>query len=142
MTDAAPACFAHRFRIRYAEGDLQGIVFNSRYLEYADLLVTEYFRDLDLGFSGENSLEFHVARALVEYRQPIEVDEWIEGRIRCTRLGNSSMTTAIELHGEKAEEDLRAEIELVHVHVDVATHRSAPLPDDARAVLKGKYFDG
>ena len=32
--------FSTRFRVRYAEIDGQRIVFNSRYLEYADVAVT------------------------------------------------------------------------------------------------------
>ena len=31
--------FSHRFRVRYSEVDPQAVVFNSRYLEYADVVV-------------------------------------------------------------------------------------------------------
>ena len=36
--------FHYSHRVRYAEVDPQGIVFNSRYLEYCDAAVTEYLR--------------------------------------------------------------------------------------------------
>lgn len=135
MPDTSP--FTHRFRIRYAEVDPQAVVFNARYLDYADLVMTEYWRVLGIAFAGEGALEFHVARAIVEYRKPIRADELIDGRARTARIGDSSVTTAIELHGasDDGADDLRATIELVHVHVDLAGGASLPIPDAARARL-------
>ncbi len=129
--------FRHTFRVRYAECDLQGVVFNSRYLEYADLLITEYWREIGINFAGEDALEFHVARAVVDFRAPIRVDEWVEGRCQTGRVGASSVLTRITLHGqtESGGDDLRAEIELVHVHVDLASGRSQPVPDHVRKLL-------
>lgn len=141
----------HIFRVRYAEADMQAVVFNSRYLEYADLLITEYFRDRGIGFSGENSIQFHVAKAEVQFRKPILADELIEGRVRGGRIGNASMTTMIELHGASnaehgvdrmAGDDLRAEIELVHVHVDLTSGKPLSIPDHARAKLTGNKHNG
>ena len=36
--------FSVRKRVRYAEIDAQAVVFNSRYLEYFDIGITEYWR--------------------------------------------------------------------------------------------------
>jgi acyl-CoA thioesterase FadM len=36
--------FHHSFRVRWSETDAQGVVFNARYLDYADVAVTEYWR--------------------------------------------------------------------------------------------------
>ncbi|MEP2236475.1 MAG: thioesterase family protein [Alteripontixanthobacter sp.] len=134
--------FSHSFRVRYAEVDPQAVVFNSRYLEYADILVTEWFRKLDIGIAGEDPVEFHVARAVVEYRRPIRADELIEGRLSIARIGNSSMTTRIELYGQGEPGDLRAEIELVQVHVDLASGTSQPLPAAIRSKVKEYLVDG
>src|SRR5262249_11086983 len=41
-------CFRHRIRVRYSEIDGQAVVFNSRYLEYADVAITEYYRSLGI----------------------------------------------------------------------------------------------
>lgn len=134
---ASPAPFIHRFRVRYAEVDLQSVVFNSRYLEYADLLITEHWRTCGVHFAGDQALEFHVARAEVDFRAPIRVDEWIEGRVWTDRIGSSSVTTRIELHGcdEATPDDLRATIVLVHVHVDLASGKPMPVPSEARLAL-------
>lgn len=131
--------FRHRFRVRYAEVDLQSVVFNSRYLEYADLLITEHWRAAGVHFAGPEALEFHVVRAEVDFRAPIRVDEWVEGRVRTERIGASSVTTRIELHGADAgdTDDLRAVIVLIHVHVDLESGKPMPVPDGARRALAG-----
>lgn len=136
MTDDS---FIHRFRVRYSEVDPQGIVFNSRHLEYADMLLTELWRSRGMAFSGPEAIELHVVKATVEYLRPIRLDEVIEGRGRVARIGTTSLTTVFELHGTASEgsDDLRATIELVHVHVDLATRSPTPLPDDARERLLG-----
>lgn len=130
--------FSHEFRVRYAEVDPQSVVFNSRYLEYADLIITEFWREVGLHFSGEGALEFHVVKAEVEFLQPIRADQMVEGRANTERLGNTSVTTRIELWGAGANEDanLHAAITLVHVHVDLATGKSIPIPKAARTLLQ------
>ena len=134
--------FRFRFRVRYSEVDPQSVVFNSRYLEYADLIITEYWREAGLHFTGEGALEFHVVKAVVDFVQPIRADEVVEGRARTARIGNSSVSTRIELHGtETGAEDLRAVIELVHVHVDLANGRPIAIPPAARAAL-GQQMEG
>ena len=37
--------FTHRIRVRYAECDPQGVVFNANYYAYYDLLMTEMWRE-------------------------------------------------------------------------------------------------
>ena len=42
--------FTHILRIRYAEVDAQGIVFNSHYLTYFDCAITEYYRKIKYNY--------------------------------------------------------------------------------------------
>lgn len=122
--------FCHIFRVRYAEVDPQAVVFNSRYLEYADVLVTEYFRDCR-GRGMPEDVEFHVRKAQVDYLAPIRLDERIEGRLTVENIGNSSMTMKVGLYG--AEDGThRADIDLVNVHVDLPGGRPTPVPDSVR----------
>ena len=121
--------FCHPFRVRYSEVDPQAVVFNARYLDYADLGVTEYWRALGISFApGENFFEVHVVKATVEFRAPIRYDEQVEACVRTTRIGRTSVTTQLEIHGA-GREDLRAVIEEVQVHVDLKTGRPQPVPD-------------
>ena len=45
--------FIYTFRVRYAEVDAQGIVFNAHYLTYFDCLITEYYRKLKYNYALE-----------------------------------------------------------------------------------------
>ncbi len=148
MTGPTPAPntapFIHRFRVRYAELDPQGVVFNARYLEYADLVVTEYWRAHGIMGNREEPLDFHVAHAAVDFRKPIRAEETVEGRAWTTRFGTSSMTTRIELHGTMDEhpgDDLRAEILLVNVHVDLASGAPKAIPQRVRDALAPDIAD-
>ncbi len=121
--------FSHNFRVRYSEVDPQAVVFNARYLDYADLGVTEYWRALGISFSpGENFFEVHVVKATVEFRAPLRYDEQVVAYVRTSRIGRTSLTTQMELHGASGD-DLRAVIEQVQVHVDLKTGLPQPVPD-------------
>lgn len=132
----ADFAFLHRFRVRYAEVDPQSVVFNSRYLEYADLVLTDFWRSLGVGVPGGEMLDIQVRRATLDYLKPIRADEEIDGLIRVARIGTSSIVHLVELHGADAE-DLRAVIEMVHVHVDLERGVSSPVPERLKARLLG-----
>ena len=122
----------HSFRVRWSEVDPQGVVFNARYLDYADIAITEYWRAA--GFRAahpDQPFEFHVKKATVTWDAPIKPDEMIVVMARTISTGRSSMTQLVEIHGEREDggDDLRAVVDLVSVHVDLATHRPVPLPD-------------
>lgn len=121
--------FCFRLRVRYAEIDGQKVVFNSRYLEYADVALSEYWRWLRLAELPEwRSMEFHVARAVVDFKLPFRYDDEIDCWARTERIGRSSVTSRIELcHAETGA--LHNVIEMVHVNVDLATGTSSPIPD-------------
>lgn len=127
--------FSHRIRVRYGEIDGQNVVFNARYLDYADIAVTEHWRATGFKAASEDAeIHFHVARAEVDFRKPILFDEEIDLYCRTAAFGRTSMTTVIEIHGA-GQDDLRAAIKLVNVHVDLETHRPAPLPDMVREIF-------
>lgn len=126
--------FAHRMRVRYAEIDAQRIVFNTRYLEYMDVGITEYFRAVGLHDQDQpdgGDAEFHVARNSIDYKKPLTWDEKFDVCLRCARIGTSSMTFLWEIHGLKRGEgadDLRALGESVNVHVGMLGARPSPVP--------------
>ncbi len=127
-------CFAYRKRVHYPEIDAQAVVYNGRYLDYFDIGLTEYWRAAGLYERSPVSggVEFHLARAVVEYKAPILLDEEIDICIRTARIGTSSITVEVEIHGMAngpGQDDLRATGETVQVHVAEARGRPAPVPD-------------
>lgn len=115
-------------RVRWAEVDRQGIVFNAHYLTYFDIGITEYWRAIGLpypdGVAGTGS-DLYVAKALVNYHGSAGYDDVLEIGVRAARLGNSSVTFAIEI---RREGRLLTAGEVVYVNADSETRRAQALP--------------
>ncbi len=130
--------FSTRLRVRYAEIDGQKIVFNSRYLEYADVAVTEFWEWTGIAQALPDvwpTTEFNVRRTEIDYLKPFRLGDTIEAFVRIDKLGMTSLTKRFELaHAETGE--LHTVITMVSVHVDLETGRPVALPDTIRAVLE------
>ena len=127
-------------RVRYSEIDAQGIVFNAHYLTYFDITITEYLRALRYDYDGmvkTSGLDFHLVKALVEYRRPIVKDAEIEVGITVGRIGTTSLTwvLAIFLAGE---DEVLATGEIVWVCSKVGAHKSHALPVELVSLLGKK----
>lgn len=128
--------FFFPWRVRYAEIDAQAIVFFPRYLQYANIGWMEYWRQLGIPIEpARDAPVFNIVRTTVDYRKPMRLDEGIDIWVRCSRIGRTSMTTVFELHGAGLD-DLRADIELTSVHLDVVGGRPAPLPEPIVSALE------
>ncbi|PJK30316.1 acyl-CoA thioesterase [Minwuia thermotolerans] len=123
--------FAHPFRVRYAEIDGQGIVFNAHYLTYFDTAITEYLRHLGYDYEAEvkrTGDDFHLVKTTLEYRAPIRFDEEIEVGVRVPRIGRSSLVFELGIFG-KGESEPRATGENIWVNTNQTTHETVPVPD-------------
>jgi YbgC/YbaW family acyl-CoA thioester hydrolase len=134
--------FSTRFRVRYAEIDGQRIVFNSRYLEYADVAVTEFWEWTGIAEAMPDvwpTTEFNVRRTEIDYLKPFRLGDTIEAFVRIEKLGTTSLTKRFELaHAETGE--LHTVITMVSVHVDLETGRPVALPNAIRTVLETLPF--
>lgn len=125
--------FSTTLRVRYAEIDGQKIVFNSRYLEYADVAITDFWdwSGIAAAVPGWDDTEFNVRRTEIDYLAPFRLGDTIAAHVRIERVGTSSLTKRIELT-HAATGALHTVIMMVSVHVDLATGRPAPLPPAIR----------
>ncbi len=127
--------FSHALRVRWAEADLQGIVFNGHYLTYADVGITEYFRAMGQAYSGETGVQgadFFAVRTLLEYRSPARFDEMLDVHVRIARLGNSSMQFVI---GIFRDGELLVNGEVTYVHAG-ADRRPSDIPESFRQAIR------
>lgn len=125
------------FRVRYAEADQQGLLFNAHYLAYFDTAIVEYFRALPYDLQGEArdaGVDFHVVRAVVEYKAPIRFDQEVDVAVRIARLGRSSLTFHLAIFGHSAD-DLLAAGEIVWVNTDQMTRSAVPVPQNLRELV-------
>jgi len=130
--------FSTRFRVRYAEIDGQKVVFNSRYLEYADVAVTEFWEwtgiEAALGEAWTET-EFHVRRAEIDYLRPFALGDTIEAFVRIARIGTSSLTQRFELcHATTGA--LHTVIDMVIVNVHLPSGQPKPIADPVRAFFE------
>lgn len=127
--------FFYPLRVRWSEVDPQNIVFNGNYLTYADVAITEYFRDLGLKYPSDLSRDggdFFVKKALLEYHAPACFDDLLEVGMRVARFGRSSMSFAM---GIWRTDELLTSGEVVYVHANNQTRRSSPLPQWLKDML-------
>lgn len=126
--------FVHRLRVRFAECDPQGVVFNAHYLAYLDLAMTELWRERCGGYPAmvESGIDMVVAEARARFLAPARFDDELRLRVAVTRLGRTSLVTA---HTVRREGETCVEGELRHVFVDLETERPASIPDAIRAAL-------
>ena len=83
-----------RLRVRWAEVDLQKIVFNAHYLTYFDTAVAGYWRALALPYHATMEHlggDLFVRKATLEYLASARYDDVLDVGIRCGRIGNSSL---------------------------------------------------
>lgn len=127
----------HRLRVRWAEVDMQKIVFNAHYLMYIDTAMSEYWRALALPYEASMHIlggEMYVKKATVEYHASAKLDDTLDVGMRCARIGNSScLFEAAIFCGDR----LLVTGELVYVFADPATQTSTPVPAVLRAMLEG-----
>jgi acyl-CoA thioester hydrolase len=125
-------------RVRSSEVDVQGIVYNSRYLEYVDVALVGFARargiDL-LETAARGHFDNAVVKATLEYLAPARLDQEIDVWAWVVRLGTKSFTLGYEIYPHGAREPLLVRAELVYVNYNAAQGRANPIPDDIRAAL-------
>lgn len=124
--------FLHSLRVRWAEVDMQGIVFNGHYLTYFDVAFTEYWRAtrlpnvLEQAASGR---ELFARKAGIDYLASARFDDVVDIGVRCAGFGRSSIRFLIEIH--RADEHLVSG-ELLYVYADTTLRKGVPLPAEWR----------
>jgi YbgC/YbaW family acyl-CoA thioester hydrolase len=127
--------FFDRLRVRWAEVDMQKIVFNAHYLMYFDTAIAGYWRAMAMPYHDTMVAlqgDLFVRKATVEYLASARYDDVLDVAIRCERIGNSSLLfVAAAFNGEAA----LVTAELVYVFADPATQKSRPVPQPLRDAL-------
>lgn len=139
----ARAQFHHRIalRVRWAEVDMQGVVFNGHYLTYCDVCVTEYWRAIGLTYPQDivqHGSDLFVRKATIEFHQAAVYDDELDVLGRVARLGRSSLHFLVEIHRRGGAQTPLIDAELVYVNADPASRKSLPWPPAVRELI-GAY---
>lgn len=127
----------HRLRVRWAEVDMQQIVFNGHYLMYVDTAMAGYWRALALPYQATMlglGGDLYVRKATLDYEASAHYDDACDIGLRCVHIGRSSLRfQAAVFRGEQR----LVHGELIYVYANPATQTAQPVPDALRAVVLG-----
>lgn len=116
-----------RHRVRYHEADAQGFLFNGRYLEIADVAMTEFFRQLGLDYSDmvAQGMDPSVVQANMTFEKPAHFDDFLDVDVVCARVGRTSFTLDTVVWCDAVR---LARLSLVYVNVEASTETARLLP--------------
>ena len=127
----------HRLRVRWAEVDMQKIVFNGHYLMYFDTAMADYWRALALPYEDTMHAlggDLYVKKASVEYHASARYDDQLDVGLKCQRIGNSSLQFVGAIFcGDR----LLITSELIYVYANPATQTAMPVPQSLRDIMLG-----
>ena len=127
--------FSSRLRVRWAEVDLQKIVFNAHYLMYFDTAIADYWRAMAIPYEETMHQwggDLYVKKASVEYFASARYEDQLDVMLKCVKVGNSS----IVYHGAIfRSEQLLVTCELIYVYADPVTQKAQPVPQQFRDLL-------
>jgi predicted GNAT family N-acyltransferase/acyl-CoA thioesterase FadM len=113
--------FSSRLRVRWAEVDLQKIVFNAHYLMYFDTAISDYWRAMAIPYE----------ETMHQWGGDLYEDQ-LDVMLKCVRIGNSSVV----FNGAIFRSDqLLVTCELIYVYANPATQTSQPVPVAFRELL-------
>jgi acyl-CoA thioester hydrolase len=112
---------------RWMDNDIYGHVNNVTYYSYFDSVINRYLID-------KGGLDIHDAPVVgfmvsssCQFKKPVAYPEDLEAGLRVLKTGTKSVTYEVAIFRE-GETDAAAVGEMVHVFVDRASNRSAPIP--------------
>jgi acyl-CoA thioester hydrolase len=115
-------------RVRYAEIDGQGVVFNAHYLTYCDEAMAHFCRERGLAdFAADVQL---VASALT-WTAAARWGDTVRVDATCTKVGRTSFVLAFDI---RVGTRMCCHVETSYVHID-GDGRPTPVPDAVRAAL-------
>lgn len=135
MSSPADFRFLHRLRVRWSEVDAQKVVFNGHYLNYLDVAISGYWREVGLPYPeglAHVQGDLYMRANRLEYHAPARLDDELDIGVRCERVGNSSLTIAWAVW---AQGRLLVTGEAVYVFTSLASGRPEPIPESLRAQL-------
>ena len=126
--------FRHRLRVRYVEVDAQAVVYNSHYLMYYDVGITEFLRRYafnQVEHAAATGHDFQLVTTTVNYLRAIRYDTEIDIAVALARIGNSSLLWKLAIFSVPEAVPLSTG-EIVWVYTNLADERSVPVPDELR----------
>jgi acyl-CoA thioester hydrolase len=126
--------FVHSLRVRYAECDPQGVVYNANYLMYLDTAFTEMWRSVGTPYPTlvARGIDTMMVQGNLAFRRPARADEDLDIELGSLSLGTTSMTFDAMI---RRADDVILEARITYVFIDAAELVKREIPRDLREVL-------
>lgn len=130
--------FSTQVRVRFAETDAQGVVYNGSYFTYLEVGRVEYFRALMVKFQG-SPYDLTVAEACCRYHSPAIFDDLLDIYVRVADMKNTSFAFHYLLINERTGAAV-ATARTVQVVLDPGSKKPVKIPPRVRESIEG--FEG
>jgi len=127
--------FTHRIRVRYADCDMQGVVFNPVYFTYVDDAMDQWLASVLEGDYLQQDFDYMVKKASIEWDSPARHRDVVELRPEVTRWGRSSFD--VRMHMSVGDRTIGV-AECVFISIKPGEHETptpVPVPEKVRAAL-------
>jgi acyl-CoA thioester hydrolase len=124
-----------RIPTRWMDNDVYGHVNNVQYYSYFDTVVNQYLIEQGVLDIERSPLIGLVVETGCQYFTSIAFPDVVDAGLRVARLGNSSVRYEVGIFRNE-EGATAAKGHFVHVYVDRASRRPAPLPPMLREALE------
>ncbi len=121
-----------KIRVRYAECDAQGVVFNARYADYADIAATEFIKVVAGSYQNllDSGHDNQVVSLHIDWKASARFDDVLSLSVSLDHIGNTSFRLRTLCQKQTKDGDLEplAEILTSYVVVSTDTYKKAPIP--------------
>lgn len=135
--------FHYELEVRPSEVDYQNIVYNSHYLTYLDLTITNYFLEglqfKNLPPEERKQFDFVLVKTNIEFLNTATFGDLLKIYCKTTKLGNKSFTNEFLITKEN-ETDPILKAEIIYVTYNPTTQSTHAIPDFVRKRIK--EFEG
>ncbi|MBE0689262.1 MAG: acyl-CoA thioesterase [Anaerolineae bacterium] len=139
MTESPYPDFHHAYRlqVRWADLDALGHVNNATYLTYLEQARIDFFNALALWDGKPDKVGLIMARAVIDYKLPLNAEDDVTVHTRVARLGGKSFDTEQHVVCERDGQLAVAAVATITIVVyDYPANQSAAIPEEWRASLQ------
>lgn len=142
MSESSYPGFRHAYRLqmRWADLDALGHVNNATYLTYLEQARIMFFQTLALWDGKPDKLGLIMARAIIDYKLPLNAEDTVTVYTRVARIGSKSFDTEQHIVCERdGLPTLAAAATITIVVYDYRSNQSTPIPDNWRDKLQAHW---
>lgn len=128
--------FTHHLRVRWAEVDMQKVVFNAYYMTYVDTALAAYWRRLALPYEQmvqELGADFVLKKVSMDCHLPARFDDQIDVSLCCQQIQDASLVVKAAIHRGN---DLLVTGELRYACVERISQSARPVHSGLRHVIE------